>query len=159
MDRNDHHAIMAQATAQSWRIEHVIHLGSMLNVSGISASLERLLAGWQVSEVIPALGLPFEASNWPVTDIADFLRLNSRLGFLVQLATPIKHYASQCAFTSTWRTYRTEWVYADDFQQVPFLAAAWVQCMDEIFRADSLGNETPRPMRQVAPFSPAKCIR
>jgi hypothetical protein len=159
MNRYDNHTIFEQATNNAWRIEHIVHLGSMLGASGVAASLEQLLAGWHVGEIIPALGLPTDATNWPVDDIASFLRRQARLGFLVQIATPVKHYASHLAFTSNWRTYRTEWVYDEDFNQIASHAAAWVQKMDDVFRAASLGMSRPPATTRTSNRSAPCCAR
>lgn len=57
--------------------------------------------------------------------IADWFLMRNRLGFLVQVATPVmrkdgKHYAY------SWGRYRTCWVYGDSMDEAVKAALAWV---------------------------------
>ncbi|MCA8197264.1 hypothetical protein [Burkholderia vietnamiensis] len=138
MGAQSNRRIFARCNAETWRIEQILHLGGMLGEIAIPAGLEQLIEGWQLAEVAPALGLPDDAENWLPEDVVEWLRVNDKFGFLVQVATPVKEFIDQTSFNSSWSRYRAEWIYDEDFTRVMARASQWVRKMDSDFRHASL---------------------
>jgi hypothetical protein len=119
--------IFARCNEDDWRVEQILHLGSMLGNIAMPKSLEQAIQGWQLSEVAPALALPDGAGNWDAEDIVAWLRENQKFGFLVQVGVPVKKFSDVTSFSSSWSHYHIAWIYADDFNRVIMAATQWVK--------------------------------
>lgn len=65
-----------------------------------------------------------ELEAWQVGEALRFTR-----GFLVQAATPGRHYRAEDVFSSGWGNYWTAWLYAPDEASIARVCAEWAETM------------------------------
>lgn len=85
---------------------------------------------------LPALARFADGDDYPeASNVAETLR--GTPGFLVQAATPTRHYiGDKGVFSSGWGCYHTAWLYAADETQIPVVCVAWAEERHESDRAE-----------------------
>lgn len=62
-------------------------------------------------------------------EVAERLRVNNKIGFLAEFATPIPHSFSKdgTSWSDSWGFYKKEWFYADDLADLQNQVVAWAK--------------------------------
>ena len=123
--------MISKALAESWldkgmRLDTIIHLGTMLN-AGVPPIIvaDSFYSGYD--RIMEQLGL--KADDYDPDDmecLAEALYDKGKLGFLVEVATPVPDYSSSTSFsTQSWGYYSTQWVYAESFVEALDKCEQW----------------------------------
>lgn len=77
-------------------------------------------------------------------EVAEKLRVNNKIGFLAEFATPIPHKFSKDgrSWSGSWGFYRTEWFYADDLVDLQKQVISWVKEHFEKCKLKDMASET-----------------
>lgn len=124
------------------RIETLLHIGGMVTDCDSMPEVLREMLGEQddkqLSQLFPNIPKRvIEAlDDDDLSEFAEWVHLEGRLGFLVQFATPVmRHYAG--AKTYSWGYYRTHWFYGETLQQATERGLEWA--------AECRAKEPPSP--------------
>lgn len=123
---------LVDATA---RLETIIHLGAMAtDTCSLPNALEELIEESTFKEIEELFGMPAgEALDCHLDHreemlreaIVEHLHVYGRLGFLVQIATPVmKRQAQGRSFS--WGYFQTKWVYAETLEDAIDAGLKWV---------------------------------
>lgn len=120
--------LLSEFFEKELRVEAIHHLGLQCAFESFPSDLHDLFFNDQA--VWDALGLAYpEHDCLDEEEITELLVLNNKNGFLVEFAMPIpknpRLYDGQLGFESSWGLYRTQWFYAETYEETLSLGYQW----------------------------------
>ncbi|AEA65724.1 hypothetical protein KDW40_19185 [Burkholderia cenocepacia] len=126
------------AIDRNWRIETILHVGTMSPDESLPEALERALED-DTLDIALAIGLSRrKALEIDVEALLEHMRHKHAFGLLVNAATPVREYTGDDGtYFSSWGHYSTQWFYGEDLAEIQPKIEAWVEACCESDRKQS----------------------
>lgn len=116
------------------RIEMILHIGGMgADEYSLAEALDDFIAD-DTDELLDLFSAIPESVREDLDDrdargpaFMDWALQNDVLGFLIQMATPIRRNQTSSGFSYSWGYYQTKWVYGDTIEEAVKNGLAWVE--------------------------------
>lgn len=114
------------------RIERMGLLAGMLAQSGLPNDIQELVEGSTVEELEAVFGPIPDFVKEGIEEGADnaveeWLLEEEKLGFIIEMATPVKTWRNDHSATFSWSQYYTQWVYGDTLEEALEKGFTWVE--------------------------------
>lgn len=118
-------SVLERFIEQDLRTEVIIHIASACHDYAFGDAAERAFQDDQ-EDIWPAIGLQ-DPDTRDLEEIGTVLFHAKKLGFLVQVATPVPtfHRGDGTSWGGSWGHYATKWIYAETFDDALSAGLVW----------------------------------